>query len=455
MTCEMMTRTKLFNYQLAAYEKLSKLKVGALYMDMGVGKTRTMLEIIITKLKKRKVNHVLWLCPVSVKTTLNIDIKKHTDGVINYITIMGIESLSQSDRTYLQALDLVREYDCMLVIDESHKVKNWQAKRTQRAITLASYCSYRYILTGTPVSRNEADLFSQWYILDKRIFGYRSYHNFSKNHLEYDEHGKIVNVLNVEHLTKKMTPYTYIIKKEDIVMDLKGKIYETVYFDLEKDQNKCYQETKNRLLTYIEESDEYDRNLIFKLFTALQLISSGREVYEVENNKKVFHQAMYKNPLYNPRIEMLKTLIEDETEKTIIWCKYQFEIEEVEQLMKHLNKSYVLLTGKITLENREKNLIALRNNVQFLIANIGVGGTGLNLQFINRAIYYSNGFDWGNRTQSEDRIYRIGQDRTVYITSIYSTASIDKIIEKNLENKESLANCINRFLKENNLKEVL
>ena len=44
--------TTAYAHQRAAIEKLSQLKVGALFMDMGTGKTRTALELIWLRRKR-------------------------------------------------------------------------------------------------------------------------------------------------------------------------------------------------------------------------------------------------------------------------------------------------------------------------------------------------------------------------------------------------------------------
>ena len=62
--------TDLYDYQREAVEKLSHVKVGALYMEMGTGKTRTALELIRRRLAAGKVSQVLWLCPYSVSRGL-------------------------------------------------------------------------------------------------------------------------------------------------------------------------------------------------------------------------------------------------------------------------------------------------------------------------------------------------------------------------------------------------
>ena len=85
-------------------EKLLPIKVGALYMEMGTGKTRTALEMIKRRQESGKIDRVLWLCPCSVKTSLRADIKKHAEGALSFIAIHGIESLSSSVSLYA-ALD--------------------------------------------------------------------------------------------------------------------------------------------------------------------------------------------------------------------------------------------------------------------------------------------------------------------------------------------------------------
>lgn len=47
-------KTNMFEHQEKAFNKIKKLKACALFMDMGTGKTRTMLEYIQLKLDQGK-----------------------------------------------------------------------------------------------------------------------------------------------------------------------------------------------------------------------------------------------------------------------------------------------------------------------------------------------------------------------------------------------------------------
>lgn len=54
-------------------------------------------------------------------------------------------------------------------------------------------------------------------------------------------------------------------------------------------------------------------------------------------------------------------------------------------------------------------------------------------------IYYSNGFKYTDRVQSEDRVHRPGQTRTVTIYDIIAEGTVDESIEAALASKGDLA----------------
>ena len=440
--------TELYDYQQKAVEKLRKIKVGALYMEQGTGKTRTTLELVKVRIEKKKVDVILWLCPCSVKKNLREDIVYHCGDMPNEIIIKGIESLSSSDRLYLQLLDLVEKYSVYLIVDESNLVKNKKAIRTERIIRLSSQCQYKIILNGTPVSRNEADMFAQWYILDWRILGYKSFYSFAANHLEYREikmpdgsrvtTNKVTNVLNVDYLAEKIAPYTYQILKSDC-LELPKKHYYTSYFFMTREQEKIY---ANVRYEYLLNVDEIREDTIYKLFTALQHVVSGRNV----TSFPIFRmetEPIFDHYMENPRMRALKGIVEDMAdEKCIIFAKYQQEIDDICDMLKNMDLSCVMFTGKVSQKKRQENRAAFRDNVQFLVANKMCGAYGLNLQFCHNVIYYSNDFDLATRMQSEDRVHRIGQNNDVNIYDIYCPRTIDELIVDCLYKKERL---VDRF----------
>lgn len=415
-------------------------------MEMGLGKTRTALEIIQHRLEAEKLNKVLWLCPCSVKNNLRVDLQKHADGTEDLIRICGIETLSSSDKTYMNLLQYVGSGSVMLIVDESNLVKNYFSIRTKRITALSKTCRYKMILNGTPVTRNEADLYSQWYILDQRIFGYRSFYSFKANHLEYDKFGHVRRVLNVDYLTEKIAPYSYVIRKDDAIK-LPPKHYQEEKFYLTESQQHEYAEVLDMLLSQV---DEFDSSTIYRLFTGLQLVTSGREVWQERKNRHSDYHLkscpFFDDPQQNPRIRALLNVLDEE--KTLIWVKFVFEIEDIKKVLPA--GSYALFYGGVPLKKRMQELERFRTDPEcrYLIASKTCGGYGLNLQYCRNAVYYNNDFDYATRAQSEDRLHRIGQTRDVYITDISAVSKIDIRILENLSHKDDLCECMKKCIRE-------
>ena len=437
-------KTNLYEHQQAAVDKLLPIKIGALYAEMGTGKTRMALEIIARRHKAGRIDKVLWFCPCSIKTGIRRDIEYHASGTEELIAIYGLESISQSSRIYYEILQIIENHNVFLVVDESSMVKNHHAIRTQRIMAIAELCRYRMILSGTPISKSEADLYAQWYILDKRIFGYNSFWSFAANHLEYDKYGRIRRTLNVDYLTDKIASYTFSIKKDECI-DLPEKEYEMQYFRLTWDQVDHYDEIKWKML---EKVDEFKPETIYRLFTALQLITSGRRVTKCD--PKLISRPFFDSPLENPRIEMFLELINGlADEKVIVWCKYHHEINEVRYALQSERPDIQVAEfhGKLPLKWRNTQLDNFQDSAQILIANKSCGGYGLNLQYCHNMIYYSNDFDYAMRAQSEDRVHRIGQTQKVLIQDIIANCKVDERIMSSLWRKENLADAFKYELK--------
>lgn len=445
----MKLKNELLPHQIAAVEKLIKLKVGALFMEQGTGKTITTLEITRIRLESKKINSVIWLCPCSAKGNIKREIIKNCPvEMLGCFTICGIETLSSSIRALSYLLNLSKENKCFLVVDESLLIKNPRAYRTENIIKIGENCKYKIILNGTPVSRNEADLFSQFYLLDWRILGYKSYWSFSANHLEFDEYGKLKNVLNTDVLAKKIAPYTYQVKKEECIK-LPIKKYLTYNFYLTDKQDEEYMRIAEILM---EQLDEWRSETVYRLFSGLQAVISGKRLIFNENATHFQTVEIFEDPYHNPRIETLLNYLTEE--KTIIFCRYESEIQQLCNIL----PDSVRFDGTVSIKSREKALKEFMKKKKYLIANRNCAGYSLNLQFCHKIIYMSNDWDLGTRLQSEDRVHRLGQENDVEIIDICAYNTIDEKILDCLRRKENLLDSIKREIersKNKNFKETL
>ena len=159
---------KLLNNQQQAFDKLLEFKVGALFMEAGVGKTRVALELVNSV---KDIDLVVWIAPLKTITSGNvINEVARWGGFNSEVCYYGIESIQASDRIYLELRDRIEKAkNPFLICDESIKIKNFDAKRTKRLLDFSNLCEYKLILNGTPLSKNLLDLWSQMEFLSPKI----------------------------------------------------------------------------------------------------------------------------------------------------------------------------------------------------------------------------------------------------------------------------------------------
>ncbi len=433
--------------QLSAVDKMLPTRIGALFMEMGTGKSLTAIALAVQR--QDKIDRVVWFCPVSLKPTVRHEILKHSDCVPADIHVfddktstktvpdcrwyvVGIESMSASRRVIGTVNQLISK-NSMVIVDESSYIKGHRASRTQRITYIGQRARYRLILTGTPISQGVVDLFSQMRFLSPKILGYASFYSFAANHLEYHEKfkGMIVRAHNTEYLAAKINPYVYQVTKDEC-LDLPDKLFERRYLEMTYEQRCWYEHAKNELLNECLEQEDFDSTIIFRLFSALQQIVCGF-YNKASGADKGFHE------IDNRR---LGTLIDTVTsippeEKVIIWAKYHYDIEHISAaLVDEFGVDVVAqFYGGLNEKKRAAQVELFRDKARFFIATPSCGGHGLTLNEAHYVIFYNNGFKYSERLQAEDRCHRIGQEHKVVYIDLVCSGSIDDRIMSALASK--------------------
>lgn len=444
------TITDLQPHQREAFAKQVRSRVGALFMDMGTGKSRTAIEL--AHYRANRVRNVVWFCPVSLKETIRHEICKHTDARPEDICVfddkvnqrsvdmncdwyvVGIESMSSSVRLKFAANSIISERS-MVIVDESSYIKGHRSARTNWITQISHRARYRLILTGTPITQGVQDLYAQMRFLSPKILGYSSFYSFSNNHLEYSEKypGMIVSAHHTEWLAAKIQPYVYQVTRQEC-MELPQRLYETRVCRLTDDQHCEYENAKYRILDMIDEDGELNSYAIFQLFTELQQIASG--FVRCKENGQLIDKE-----LDHHRLDILaQVALECDPEaKIIVWAKYRHDIKAIRKTLAGTfgNDCCEQYYGDINERDRAEAVARWQDpqGARFLVATQSTGSHGLNLTEANYVIFYNNGFKYSDRIQAEARIHRYGQEKQVTYIDVTTDAGIDKRIHDALEKK--------------------
>lgn len=393
------------NNQLEAFEKFKKLKVGALFMQMGAGKTKVAIELI----DYNNCDLLLYIAPFSTLNNIENEFKKWNLKT-NYILI-GYETISSSDTKYLNLLKELENKKVFVIADESIFIKNEETKRFKRLLNIRSKCEYALILNGTPITKNEWDLYNQMYFLSPLIINMNreQFLNTFFKKITYKKKGQKENTfykfseVNAEQLHKMIEPYIF---KCDLDFE-KNESDNYIYVPY-KDENDYYDKKEEKLKEYMQKGSA---EIIINLLASLTVISAS---YGYKNDELI-------NYIKNKQI--------------IVFCSFLSEIEYIEDKV----DCYVI-TGST--KKRDEIIEKFKNDSKPLIMTFGVGSYSLNLQFCNEIVYSSLTFDYAKIEQSKYRIKRIGQGKDIKYTYFLTDLGINKLILENLKRKMTLENLI-------------
>lgn len=426
-------------HQAQALRFCCSMKVSALFADTGTGKSKIAIDLCNSRFEAGQIKKALIFCPVSTKRNFNDEIEKWSTNKAIEWKIIGLESMSQSDKAYIEALGFV-DNQTQIIIDESHQVKTPFAKRSKRIKECCDKCSYKIIMTGTP-AENVRDLYMQYAMLSEHIIREKSWLSFEDKYLILGGYSgdEVIGHKNVDYLMGLLEPYTYQITKED-VLDLPDKHFKTIESYLTDDQYNWYYKFKDELLEKLENLRDANidpsSSLIFKYFTKLQQVACG---YAVNEEGVIIH-------LGNGKFKKLEdTNYQDG--QTIFFCKY---IYEVHRLVEYLGaENCAVFTGENRKERDAEKEAFTKGKKQFFVATMSSGGTGLNgLQQCNRIVFFSNSFMYRQRKQCISRIDRKGQTKQMKIFDMRSNCQMERRITANLCRKKNMSDEIKELLKD-------
>lgn len=441
-------RSTPMTHQVDAFEKMLPSRVGALFMDMGTGKS--LVVIMLALARREKISRVIWCCPVSLKRNTARQIFTHTNATDDSVflfddkvtdadlpdagwCIVGLESIGSSDRVVM-ALNKLIDDRTMLVVDESSYIKGHRAKRTRRLVLMGKRARYRMVLNGTPISQGIEDLYSQMHFLSEKILGYRSWYSFQRAHLQWSEKfkGKIDKRRGEDYLSARMAPYVYQVTKDEC-LDLPDKLPATArYVSLTNEQQDLYDQAKERFENEVISLEEEDGMgiIVYRLFGALQAIASGMVPAGFEGHGQ---------PIKSRKVdEQLRVLRQLDRKHNVVWCRYQANVKQLAAAMAEEMPEVPVFTyyGVMNERQRDKSLQAWVSEGGVFLGTASCGGYGLNeLVEADYASFFSNSFKYSERLQAEDRLHRPGQARNVGYVDIWARCGIEERIERALNRK--------------------
>ena len=444
--------------------------------DTGTGKTRAGIEII-----KEKGVKALIVCPRSnIQSVWIEEIEKWAPELsgqtINLwelhqvrtpkghrlydLKVKGCEIAVVNYEGFRNQIHTLRKAGFgMVLLDESSKVRNPQAKVTKAIIDFCNSIKYRYLFSGTPAPNTRMEYWSQVRIVNKDTFGpsfwafrnkYFIQHPYLKFKWEFSKFNTKSGVnLEAEFYTKLKSVSSHIDKRD--VLDIPEQTFNVRNVDLCEEESHAYRQMVRELVVEFEKTEVTAANQAVKIMK-LREITSGflyREDVVVNPHRP---EAI---PLGTSKLDELAELLEEiGNHQVIITTQFTYEAEQIERLFwdkdggRFAGKTYgVINSMKNTTEREWARIHFQQGDNQYLIAHTKSLATGHNLQNCHYLISYSIDYSWENQKQVQDRIHRAGQKNPCSYYYLLARNTIDEIIYRSLQGKKDTLQAALNYLK--------
>jgi SNF2 family DNA or RNA helicase len=466
MTVKYNYKLKPFDHQRKALEEGWHRQEFGLFMEMGTGKSKVLIDNLGLLFLNGQINFALVLAPKGVyRNWVAKEIPEHMSDDIPHrvirwvaspnkrqqeemrsvkdqfagltIFVMNVESFStKKGQTAGEWMARTFGTHGLIAIDESTTIKNHKAKRTKALLKIASQFKYRRLLTGSPITKSPLDIFSQTEFLRPGLMGHESFYTFQGRYAVLQRRSmgaksfqQIVGYKNLDELTDKIDTFSYRVLKKDC-LDLPEKVYTARYVTLTDEQFRMYSLLQQQAMLLFEDGEIVSAPAVITQMLRIQQVLSGHLKTD-DGEMKYFPSR---------RMDALKEILEEHDGKVIIWSRFRYDIIEITKM---LNKEFgegsaAAYYGDTTDDERQSIVQQFQSpgsRLRFFVGNPSTAGYGLTLTEADLVIYYANDFNLETRIQSEDRAHRIGQKNNVTYIDLISEGTIDEKIVEALRNK--------------------
>lgn len=227
---------------------------------------------------------------------------------------------------------------------------------------------------------------------------------------------------SVETIKNKISDICISLSAKDY-LKMPGKVVDTKYIKFDNKIQKQYDDFEKEMFMQIDE-DEIDVTSAVALSNKLLQFCNGA-VYKDDREEYV--------EVHNKKIEALLEILESlQGQSVLVFYNFRHDLERIEKELKKLKLRYGIL--------KDSNDIAKWNNreLDVLLAHPASAAYGLNLQDGgNHIVWFGLNYSLELYQQANARLYRQGQQNTVFIHNLVVDGCRDIDVLDALENKNS------------------
>ncbi len=422
---------------------------GILADDMGLGKTvQTLAHLLLEKESGRMDKPCLIVAPTSLMSNWKREAQRFTPN-LKVLVLQGADrkqkfkDIAEHDLVLTTYPLLPRDKEFLLehhyyylILDEAQVIKNPKAQASQIVRTIPA--DNRLSLTGTPMENHLGELWAQFDFLMPGFLGNQE--TFKKQYrTPIEVHGDAVQN---QKLSKRIKPFMLRRTKQEVIAELPEKTEIIRSVPLHDKQAALYESIRVAMeekvrKTIAEKGLARSHIMILDALLKLRQTCCDPRIVSLDKAKKIKQSAKM-----DLLLEMLDELLE-EGRKILVFSSFTKMLGLIETELKSRNISYTKLTGQ-TRKRDEAIERFKQGKVDVFLISLKAGGVGLNLTEADTVIIYDPWWNPAVESQAADRVYRIGQDKAVFVYKLITEETVEEKIIALQEKKRALAEGVYR-----------
>jgi len=416
--------SRLFPYQKEGVLRIEELNGRVLLSDvMGLGKSCQACTYLF---RNPEVTPALIICPSGLR--LNWKKELIMWGVTDEITIIQTKKDSIPTKgIVIMSYDVASSYYCeleevgfkVLIVDESHYLRNPESKRSKVLKYLSKGIDKIILISGTNITSRPKEFFGQLSMIAPEMFNSRVKFEQRYCNLMHDSTGKGASNTGELH---SILAETYMIRrlKKDVLKDLPPRIYKAVPVTLNNTYRDEYEFAKKDVVAYVKEN--YGGQ-------AANRARFGETMVRMNHLLQIAAKGKMEDAM-----EYIRNIV-DSGEKVCIFATHKISIEKV---MSEFGSIALKIDGSLSNKHKQANVERFQTDedIKLIVCNIQAGGVGITLTASSNVVFLEYPWCPGDLSQAIARIDRIGQEASsINIHYIVSDNTIDQWVCELLDKK--------------------
>ncbi|MBA3397633.1 MAG: DEAD/DEAH box helicase [Deltaproteobacteria bacterium] len=421
---------------------------GILADDMGLGKTlQTIAHILIEKEQERLDRPAMIVTLTSLvgnwqrelkrfAPTLKVAIHHGPDRherralLAEHDVVITTYPMVSRDRDDLATLPLH-----VLVLDEAHAIKNWDAQASEAVRRLDA--RHRICLSGTPIENHLGELWSLFDFLMPGMLGARD--EFATMfRAPIEQNGDKVRL---DALRDRVRPFILRRTKDAVAPELPAKTQLVRAVELSASQRELYESI--RVAAHADVRNHIrQRGLAGSTIAILDALLKLRQV--CCDPRLISSSEAARECTGSSKLDILLELVTSQLadgRRILIFSQFARMLGLISESFLARGIGHVALTGHTP--DRQKPIDAFQNGrADVFLISLKAGGAGLNLTGADTVIHYDPWWNPAAQAQATDRAHRIGQTKPVFVHELIAAGSVEERMLSLQKHKRQLASSI-------------